>query len=93
MKSVIIALGLIFSTQALAMQSDLASNTTPVHTETYKFTDGYGTYAGQGSTKLEAHSQAWESCVSNKVAQYESRHGQTPDADTADLFIDACINK
>jgi len=63
------------------------------HAETYKFQDGYGTYSGQGSNKIEAQSDAREKCINNQVAGYEARHGVTPDADTADLMIDACINK
>ncbi len=69
------------------------SSTDVVHTETYKFQDGYGTYVGQGKTKIEAQSQAREKCVQNQVLAYEARHGFTPDADTADMMIDACINK
>jgi hypothetical protein len=63
------------------------------HTEVYKITDGYGEYAGQGSTKIQAQSGAREACVMAKITAYESRFGVTPDPDTADLMIDACINK
>lgn len=63
------------------------------HTEVYKINDGYGEYAGQGKTKLQAQSGAREACVMAKVAAFESRFGSTPDADTADRMIDACINK
>lgn len=59
----------------------------------YKFTDGYGEYSGHGATKIEASSQAREACIMKKVAAYENRFGVTPDADTADLYIDACINR
>jgi hypothetical protein len=83
-------LGLLNSAQAA--QSDLSSQS-PASTQTYKITDGYGTYVGHGETSLKAREQAWEGCVASKVLQYEARFGATPDADTADLFIDACINR
>jgi hypothetical protein len=69
------------------------SSEAPAKTQTYKITDGYGEYVGQGKTKLQASSNAREACIMQKVMAYESRHGTTPDADTADLFIDACINR
>ncbi len=83
---------------AYAMSSqpsiDQASQSPQVdHTEIYKITDGYGEYGGQGHTKIEAQSQARESCITSKINSYESKHGVTPDADTADMMIDACINK
>ncbi len=70
-----------------------ASNSERAHTEIYTINDGYGEYRGQGKTKIQAQSGAREACVISKVAAYESRFGVTPDADTADLMIDACINK
>src|SRR6185312_10329486 len=61
-------------------------STAPAHSEVYKFEDGYGQYMGQGKTKIEAQSSAREACVNAKVDAYEGRHGQVPDADTADLM-------
>lgn len=62
--------------------------------QTYTIKDGYGQYDGQGRTKIEAESDAREKCAESQFSAYENRHnGQTPDADTADLMIDACINK
>jgi hypothetical protein len=59
----------------------------------YQIEDGYGQYTGYGKTKLQAAGQAREACIMQKVIAYEGRHGVTPDEDTADLFIDACINR
>jgi hypothetical protein len=100
---------LYFAVQAMAMpEADVAPNvarrdvtsagnadsaSTAAHTEIYKIDDGYGSYVGQGKTKIQAASGAREACIMAKVNQYEYRHGVTPDADTADLFIDSCINK
>jgi hypothetical protein len=86
------AFGVADQNQPTDQTRDLSS-TEVVHTETYKFQDGYGLYVGQGKTKIEAQSQAREKCVQNQVMAYEARHGFTPDPDTADLMIDACINK
>lgn len=60
---------------------------------TYKITDGYAEYTGQGATKIMASEQARSACIMQKVSAYENRYGVTPDADTTDLFIDACINR
>ncbi|MEQ1665602.1 MAG: hypothetical protein ABL927_09530, partial [Bdellovibrionales bacterium] len=60
----------------------------------YKIEDGYGVYTGQGKTKLQASEGARAGCVLSKVDAYENKNGGiTPDADTVDYFIDACINK
>jgi hypothetical protein len=59
---------------------------------TYVVKDGYGEYVGQGTTKWKAAEEAWEKCVNTKADAYEKRHGNPPDLDTLDLFIDACIN-
>jgi len=72
--------------------ADSASTAAP-HSEVYKINDGYGEYVGQGKTKIQAQSGAREACVNAKIDAYESRHGMTPDPDTADLMIDSCINK
>jgi len=93
MKTLIITLSLLVSTVAGAATETTLASHSPAGA-TYKITDGYGTYVGHGATKLQAREQAWEGCVAQKVLAYESRNGgQTPDADTADLFIDACINR
>jgi hypothetical protein len=73
--------------------SDSASSASIAHSEIYKINDGYGEYTGEGKTKIQAQSGAREACINAKVNMYESRHGVTPDADTADLMIDSCINK
>ena len=73
-----------------ASSRDLPSKGVPA---TYAIKDGYGEYRGIGATKLKAREMAWEKCVQSKVIAYENRHGNTPDASTADLFIDSCINK
>ena len=91
-----LALGaLLVGSQALAAnsgQADYASNSTP-ETVSYKITDGYGEYSGYGATKNQAAGNARTACIMQKVAAYENRFGVTPDEDTADMFIDACINR
>lgn len=71
-----------------------SSDREPAKMESYKIEDGYGVYTGQGKTKLQASEGARTGCVLSKVAAYENKNGGiTPDTDTVDYFIDACINK
>lgn len=78
------------SVRAPASQEDLASSG---EVSTYAIKDGYGEYRGIGKTKLKAKEMAWEKCAQAKVAAYENRSGQMPDADTADMIIESCINQ
>lgn len=96
MKTQIILFGFVVTTTfgawaAQSSQRELSSHIPKM--VTYKITDGYGEYTGTAENKIKASAVARESCIMEKVLAYESRHGVTPDADTTDLFIDACINK
>lgn len=93
-KAVVLVALLTGSTGALSAthgEADYAS--TSPETVSYKITDGYGEYTGHGSTQIQAASHAREACIMQKITAYENRFGVTPDADTADMFIDACINR
>ena len=90
MKSLIILSLMVAGVNAFAMTPSAQQN----DVQTYTIQDGYGKYVGQGNTKIQAESNAREKCAQSQFVAYEDRHaGGTPDADTADLMIDACINK
>ena len=90
MKPLIVVSLIVVGMNAFAMTSSAPQN----DIQTYTIQDGYGKYVGQGNTKIEAESDAREKCAQSQFVAYEDRHaGTTPDADTADLMIDACINK
>lgn len=94
MLAAIAAINLVSVVGFTANQSNLALASNVVGaTVSYKITDGYGEYTGHGATKIQASSHAREACIMQKIAAYENRFGVTPDADTADMFIDACINR
>lgn len=94
MKTIILTATLMFGFNAWAMLATTNDAQQSRGIQSYTIRDGYGTYVGHGPSKIAAASDARTQCVHHLEVAYEDGHqGTTPDPDTADLMIDACINK